>query len=88
MNKEILGNRYEIINKIGEGGMARVYKAKDNLLNRYVAIKVLKSELNDDLDFVNKFDKEAKAAASLSHPNIVSLIKKQKLQRVYPIPTL
>jgi len=73
MNKEILGNRYEIINKIGEGGMARVYKAKDNLLNRYVAIKVLKSELNDDLDFVNKFDKEAKAAASLSHPNIVNV---------------
>lgn len=73
MNKEILGNRYEIIKKIGEGGMARVYKAKDNLLNRYVAIKVLKSELNDDLDFVNKFDKEAKAAASLSHPNIVNV---------------
>src|SRR6056297_436567 len=73
MNKEILGNRYEIIKKIGEGGMARVYKAKDNLLNRYVAIKVLKSELNNDLDFVNKFDKEAKAAASLSHPNIVNV---------------
>lgn len=73
MNKEILGNRYEIIKKIGEGGMARVYKAKDNLLNRFVAIKVLKSELNDDLDFVNKFDKEAKAAASLSHPNIVNV---------------
>jgi len=73
MNKEILGNRYEIIKKIGEGGMARVYKAKDNLLNRSVAIKVLKSELNNDLDFVNKFDKEAKAAASLSHPNIVNV---------------
>jgi len=73
MNKEILGNRYEIIKKIGEGGMARVYKAKDNLLNRYVAIKVLKTELNNDLDFVNKFDKEAKAAASLSHPNIVNV---------------
>src|SRR6056297_2400819 len=73
MNKEILGNRYEIIKKIGEGGMARVYKAKDNLLNRYVAIKVLKSELNNDFDFVNKFDKEAKAAASLSHPNIVNV---------------
>lgn len=73
MNKKILGNRYEIINKIGEGGMARVYKAKDQLLNRHVAIKVLKSELHDDSEFVMKFDKEAKAAASLSHPNIVNV---------------
>jgi len=73
MNKEILGNRYEIINKIGEGGMAKVYKAKDNLLNRFVAIKVLKDEFKNDDEFIAKFDKEAKAAASLSHPNIVNV---------------
>ena len=73
MNKEILGNRYEIINKIGEGGMAKVYKAKDNLLNRFVAIKVLKDEFRNDDEFITKFDKEAKAAASLSHPNIVNV---------------
>jgi len=73
MNKDILGNRYEIINKIGEGGMAKVYKAKDNLLNRFVAIKVLKDEFRNDDEFITKFDKEAKAAASLSHPNIVNV---------------
>ncbi|MDM8534478.1 Stk1 family PASTA domain-containing Ser/Thr kinase [Clostridiaceae bacterium HSG29] len=73
MNKDILGNRYEIINKIGEGGMAKVYKAKDNLLNRFVAIKVLKDEFKNDEEFIAKFDKEAKAAASLSHPNIVNV---------------
>lgn len=73
MDKMILGNRYEIVEKIGEGGMAKVFKAKDRLLNRCVAIKVLKNELRDDDEFVNKFGKEAKAAASLSHPNIVNV---------------
>jgi|LGVF01.1.fsa_nt_gb serine/threonine-protein kinase len=73
MNKDILGNRYEIVSKIGEGGMARVYKAKDILLNRYVAIKILKDEFRNDDEFILKFDKEAKAAASLSHPNIVNV---------------
>ncbi len=73
MNRDVLGNRYEIVNKIGEGGMARVYKAKDILLNRYVAIKVLKTEFRNDNDFIMKFEKEAKAAASLSHPNIVNV---------------
>lgn len=70
---ELLGNRYEIIEKIGEGGMALVYKAKDRLLNRYVAIKVLKNEFVNDEEFIKKFRRESQSAASLSHPNIVSI---------------
>lgn len=69
----ILGNRYELLNKIGEGGMAEVYKAKCRLLNRYVAVKILKSQYSDDIDFVNKFKQEASAVASLSHNNIVGI---------------
>lgn len=69
----ILGNRYEIIEKIGSGGMAVVYKAHCRLLNRFVAIKVLRDELKDDKQFVEKFRQEAQAAASLTHPNIVSV---------------
>lgn len=68
-----LGNRYEIIEIIGTGGMAVVYKGKDTVLNRLVAIKVLKHEFNSDEDFVKKFQKESQAAASLSHPNIVNV---------------
>lgn len=70
---KVLGNRYEIIEKIGSGGMADVYKARCNLLNRYVAIKVLKSEFSKDEGFVKRFRAEAQAAASLTHPNIVSV---------------
>ncbi len=69
----ILGNRYELIEKIGEGGMAEVYKAKCRLLNRYVAVKILKSYYCDDMEFLNKFKQEASSAASLSHNNIVAI---------------
>lgn len=69
----VLGNRYEILEKIGEGGMALVYKAKCNLLNRYVAVKVLRSEFVSDEEFLGKFERESQAAASLSHPNIVNI---------------
>lgn len=69
----VLGGRYEIIEKIGGGGMALVYKAKCRLLNRYVAIKILRDEFINDEDFINKFKRESQAAASLSHPNIVNI---------------
>ena len=69
----MLGNRYEIIEKIGEGGMAIVYKARCHLLNRYVAVKVLRPEFAIDESFVKKFKREAQAAASLSHPNVVNI---------------
>ena len=69
----ILAGRYEIIGRIGAGGMSDVYKAKDQKLNRFVAIKVLKSEFSADATFVKKFRVEAQSAAGLSHPNIVSV---------------
>ena len=68
-----LGARYEIIEKIGEGGMALVYRARCKLLNRFVAIKVLKSEYSKDETFVKRFRAEAQSAAALTHPNIVSV---------------
>ncbi len=70
---KILGNRYEILELIGSGGMAYVYKAKCNVLNRFVAIKILKSEYNHDTDFVSKFYIESQSAAALSNVNIVSV---------------
>jgi len=70
---KILGNRYEMIEEIGVGGMATVYKAKDKVLNRYVAVKILKNEFANDTDFIKRFQVEAQAAASLSHSNIVSV---------------
>lgn len=70
---KILGNRYEIIEKIGTGGMATVYKAKCKVLNRNVAIKVLKDEFANDAEFIKRFQVEAQSAASLSHQNIVSI---------------
>ena len=69
----LLGNRYEIIKKIGNGGMAMVYKAKDQVLNRYVAVKILRDEFTTDTEFIKRFEAEAQAAASISHPNIVSV---------------
>ena len=73
MSNKLLLGRYEIIEKIGEGGMAVVYKAKDRLLNRYVAIKILRPEFVKDEQFVENFHKESQAAAGLSHPNIVNV---------------
>ena len=69
----ILGGRYEIIAKLGSGGMSHVYQARDTILNRKVAVKVLRSDLAEDKDFVRRFQVEAQAVASLSHPNIVSI---------------
>ncbi|CRZ34659.1 serine/threonine-protein kinase [Herbinix hemicellulosilytica] len=68
-----ISDRYEIIDIVGSGGMADVYKAKDQRLNRFVAIKVLKPEYASDTSFVNKFIGEAQSAAGLSHPNIVNV---------------
>lgn len=73
MGETILGNRYEIINKIGDGGMAFVYQAKDRLLNRIVAVKVLRPEFVDDEEFLAKFKREAEAVANITHPNIVNV---------------
>jgi len=70
---KILGGRYELIEKIGAGGMAIVYKARCNLLNRYVAVKILRPELVEDENFVKRFKRESQAAASLSHHNIVNV---------------
>ena len=73
MGETILGNRYEVIRKIGDGGMAFVYEAKDRLLNRIVAVKVLRPEFVDDEEFLAKFKREAEAVANISHPNIVNV---------------
>jgi len=70
---KLLAGRYELIEKIGEGGMAVVYKAKDRLLNRYVAIKILRPEFTQDEQFLESFKRESQAAAGLQHPNIVSI---------------
>ena len=69
----VIGGRYEIIEEIGKGGMAVVYKAKCQVLNRYVALKVLRPEFRGDADFVERFKIEAQSAGGLSHPNIVSI---------------
>lgn len=70
---QVLANRYEILEEIGSGGMAVVYKARCKLLNRFVAVKVLRKDLQNDDEFVRRFNVEAQAAASLAHPNIVSI---------------
>ena len=69
----IIQNRYEITEEIGSGGMSVVYKAMDHVLNRYIAMKVLKPEFSDDKSFVSKFKMEAQSAAGLNHPNIVNV---------------
>ena len=70
---KMIGNRYEILKEVGNGGMAIVYKAKDHILNRYVAVKVLKDEFTTDSDFIKRFNTEAQSAAGLTNPNIVSI---------------
>ncbi|MBQ7448138.1 MAG: protein kinase, partial [Eubacterium sp.] len=72
-NGTLVAERYEIIEKIGIGGMANVYKAQDIKLSRTVAVKVLKEEFSEDMTFVNKFRTEAQSAAGLEHPNIVNV---------------
>lgn len=70
---KILGNRYRLLELIGEGGMALVYKAEDSLLCRAVAVKILRPQYASDAEFVERFHREAKAAASLAHPNVVNI---------------
>ncbi len=70
---KVIGNRYEILERVGEGGMATVYRARDNILKRYVAVKVLRDEFTTDEEFIKRFNTEAQSAASLTHPNIVSI---------------
>lgn len=72
-NQEMLNNRYEIIKPIGSGGMAEVYLAKDTLLDREVAIKMLRSQFNNDKALLEQFKREAKSAARLVHPNIINV---------------
>lgn len=73
MVSRLLAGRYELLEKIGDGGMAVVYKAKDKLLNRYIAVKVLRPEFTKDPTFVENFKRESQAAAGLSHPGIVGV---------------
>ena len=70
---KLLAGRYELVEKIGEGGMAVVYKGRDRLLNRYIAIKILRPEFTKDAQFIESFNRESQAAAGLQHPNIVGV---------------
>lgn len=81
----ILGDRYEVLEKIGAGGMSDVYKAKDHKLNRLVAVKVLKQEFSENANFVSRFSTEAQAAACLMHPNIVTVYDVGEENGVYYI---
>lgn len=85
MGAKILAGRYELLGKKGDGGMAVVYKAKDRLLNRNVAIKILKPEYIKDPKFIDSFRRESQAAAGLSHPNIVSVYDVGKEGNIYYI---
>lgn len=85
MSTRLLAGRYELIERIGEGGMAVVYKAKDRLLNRFVAIKILKPEFTKDMKVIESFRRESQAAASLSHPNIVNVYDVGKEGNIYYI---
>jgi eukaryotic-like serine/threonine-protein kinase len=85
LSGKILGSRYILVEKIGEGGMALVYKAKCQLLNRYVAVKILRPEFTTDEEFVKKFKRESLASASLSHPNIVGIYDVGEEDGVYYI---
>lgn len=81
----LLSDRYEILEKIGSGGMSDVYKARCHKLNRLVAIKVLKQEYSTDKNFVTKFWAEAQSAACLAHPNIVNVYDVGNDQSIYYI---
>ena len=81
----VIGDRYEILEKIGTGGMSDVYKAKDHKLNRFVAVKILKQEFSENANFVSKFRIEAQAAAGLMHPNIVNVYDVGEENSVYYI---
>ena len=81
----MIGDRYEILEKIGTGGMSDVYKAKDHKLNRFVAVKVLKQEFSENANFVSKFRIEAQAAAGLAHPNIVNVYDVGEEEGIYYI---
>ena len=82
---KVIGNRYEMLEKIGEGGMATVYKARCNILKRYVAVKVLREEFTTDEEFIRRFNTEAQSAASLAHPNIVSIFDVGHEENIYYI---
>ena len=73
MDQTILSDRYSLLGVLGGGGMARVYLARDNVLDRDVALKVLREHYADDEDFVERFRREAKNAASLNHPSVVQI---------------
>lgn len=79
----MIGNRYEVVEKVGTGGMADVYRAMDHRLNRYVAVKILKNEYSEDTKFVTKFRQEAQAVACLSHPNVVAVYDVGKEQGMH-----
>lgn len=82
-SNKLLAGRYELIEKIGDGGMAVVYKAKDRLLNRYVAVKILRPEYTRDAQFIDSFKKESQSAAGLQHPNIVNVYDVGKEGNIY-----
>ena len=81
----LIADRYEILEKVGTGGMADVYKSKDHTLNRYVAVKILKQEFSENANFVSKFRVEAQAAAGLMHPNIVNVYDVGEEKGIYYI---
>ena len=85
LDGSLLADRYEIIKKVGNGGMATVYKAKDTLLNRFVAVKILRDEFTTDQEFIKRFEAEAQAAASITHPNIVSVYDVGNQENLYYI---
>ncbi|MEA4924368.1 MAG: protein kinase [Syntrophomonadaceae bacterium] len=85
MNGTTLGGRYELIEIVGEGGMSTVFKARDKILDRIVAVKILKDEFSKDKGFVEKFKTEALSAASISHPNIVNIYDVGQEQDVHYI---
>lgn len=85
MTGKVLNNRYELVEKIGSGGMADVYKAKCRVLKRWVAVKILKDEFINDEEFLERFEREAYAAGSLNHPNIVSIYDVGREDNIYYI---